>query len=344
MVQRLAVFIGRFQPFHNGHGAIVHQALAEADRVLVLIGSPDASLSLKNPFSLEIRRKMIEAVFSADLEAGRLLIEPIPDTTYNEDAWVADIQRIIGRISAGEPGELCIVQAAGRADVPGGLFPSWTPLTVESPLPELDDARLRDAYFSDPSRLPTDTCPEPVVGMLADYRETDAFGALVEEADFLRRFRASWASAPYEPIFTTVDALVVQSGHLLVIRRGRTPGKGLLALPGGFLDPNEPLRDAAIRELREETRISDRHGELSAESLQTHVREAETRVFDAPYRSARGRTVTHCFVIRLPEADPLYTVTGSDDAEAAHWIPLGALNANDFFEDHYAIVQVMLGI
>ncbi|MEM1046292.1 MAG: NUDIX domain-containing protein [Pseudomonadota bacterium] len=344
MVQRLAVFIGRFQPFHNGHRAMVQTALAAADRVLVLIGSPDASLSLKNPFSADQRRNMIESVFSADIAADRLLIEPVPDTTYNENAWIADVQRIIERISAGEPVELCRVEAAGRTDAAGGPFSSWTPLVIESPFPDLDGTRLRTDYFADPSSLPPDACPEPVTGMLADYRATDAFGALVEEAEFLRRFRASWAQAPYEPIFTTVDALVVQSGHLLVIRRGRAPGKGLLALPGGFLDPNEPLRDAAIRELREETRISDRHGELSAEYLATHIRDAATKVFDAPYRSARGRTVTHCFLIRLPDSDPLYTVTGSDDAEAAHWIPLGALDPCDFFEDHYAIVQVMLGV
>lgn len=344
MARRLAIFIGRFQPFHNGHRAVVQAALTEAERVLILIGSPDASLSLKNPFSAEERRRMIEAVFEADAAAGRLLIEPVPDTTYNDDAWTADVQRIVERVRAGEPSELRLVQAAGMAGGPADRFASWTPLIIESEAPDLNGARLRADYFAVPSSLPPDVCPPTVADMLSDYRKTGAFDRLVEEADYLRRFRTSWAQAPYEPIFTTVDALVVQSGHLLVIRRGRAPGKGLLALPGGFLDPDEPLRDAAIRELREETRIGDRNGELSAERLKSCIQDAATRVFDAPYRSARGRTVTHCYLIRLPDADPLCTVIGSDDAESAHWIPLGALDPRDFFEDHFAIVQAMLGV
>ena len=42
---------------------------------------------------------------------------------------------------------------------------------------------------------------------------------------------------------------------LLVVRRGIQPGRGELALPGGFMDPDETWQEAACRELREETGI-----------------------------------------------------------------------------------------
>ena len=53
----------------------------------------------------------------------------------------------------------------------------------------------------------------------------------------------------------TVDAVVVQSGHILLVKRGDMPGKGLWALPGGFLNQEETMLDGAIRELKEETKI-----------------------------------------------------------------------------------------
>jgi bifunctional NMN adenylyltransferase/nudix hydrolase len=110
--------------------------------------------------------------------------------------------------------------------------------------------------------------------------------------------------------FVTADAVVVQSGHILLVERGRAPGKGLLALPGGFVNPEERIRDAAIRELREETSISDGKGQIPPAMLASFIEDARTRVFDAPNRSLRGRIITHAFLFRLPERRKLFGVKG----------------------------------
>ncbi|MCR2346213.1 NUDIX domain-containing protein, partial [Salmonella enterica] len=57
----------------------------------------------------------------------------------------------------------------------------------------------------------------------------------------------------YDPTFVTSDACIIQSGHVLVIRRGALPGKGLIALPGGFVKSKQTLLMAAIIEAIEET-------------------------------------------------------------------------------------------
>ena len=49
---RYLVFIGRFQPFHRGHKAVVDEALQRADEVIMLIGSANLPRSLRNPFSV----------------------------------------------------------------------------------------------------------------------------------------------------------------------------------------------------------------------------------------------------------------------------------------------------
>jgi bifunctional NMN adenylyltransferase/nudix hydrolase len=89
-------------------------------------------------------------------------------------------------------------------------------------------------------------------------------------------------------------------------------------------------------ELREETRLK-----VPAPVLRGSIR--ERRVFDAPHRSERGRTITHAYLIELAPAPELPKVKGGDDARHAFWLPLAQLEPERLFEDHYFIIQAMLG-
>ena len=143
-----------------------------------------------------------------------------------------------------------------------------------------------------------------------------------------------WAMAPYPVTFVTTDILVVKNGHVLVIRRKFNPGKGLLALPGGFINQNESIIDSAFRELKEETKIM-----MPKHELMKYI--VDQRVFDHPDRSLRGRTITHAFCVKLPDGGQLPQVRGSDDAERAMWIPIADLyiRESEFYEDHSHIIS-----
>jgi bifunctional NMN adenylyltransferase/nudix hydrolase len=134
----------------------------------------------------------------------------------------------------------------------------------------------------------------------------------------------------------TVDAIVVQSGHVLLVKRGAMPGKGLWAMPGGFINHDERINDAVIRELREETGIK-----IPDKVLKGCI--VEKDVFDDPNRSSRGRTITHAFLIHLSPDISLPKVKGGDDAAKAKWVPISNLKQEDFFEDHYHVLQNMIG-
>jgi len=144
--------------------------------------------------------------------------------------------------------------------------------------------------------------------------------------------------APYAPTFFTVDSVVIQGGHILLVKRRSAPGKGLWALPGGFLNQEETARTACIRELREETGLKVPvpvlNGSITYEKL-----------FDKPDRSLRGRTLTQAFLIELNGGDAkLPKVNGMDDAEEAKWFPIGeVMNMSEqLFEDHFSIIQTMV--
>ena len=61
-----ALFIGRFQPFHNAHLEDIKNILKEADEIIIGIGSSQESNTKENPFSYEERKEMIEETLKAD--------------------------------------------------------------------------------------------------------------------------------------------------------------------------------------------------------------------------------------------------------------------------------------
>lgn len=164
--------------------------------------------------------------------------------------------------------------------------------------------------------------------------ECDAEQLVGEIVSLLRR--SQYKVAPYKPYFNTVDCVVVQSGHVLLVRRRAAPGKGLYAMPGGYLNHNEWSIDGAMRELKEETKIK-----VAPAILQGNIKDMQ--VFEHPKRSLRGRIITHTYIISLPDGE-LPKVKGGDDADKAKWVPLSVFKQmeDQMFEDHYHIINDMI--
>src|SRR5579885_505933 len=164
------VFIGRFQPFHNGHYELFKEALNKANTVLIVIGSYNKASDIENPWSAAQREEMIRAALT-------------------------------------------------------------------------DDAAFKRHVHAN------------VATYLENFKNTDSFKSLKASFDYLRDYKTAWEGAPFPVTFVTVDCVVIKSGHVLVVRRKGNPGKGQIALPGGFLNQNEHIQDGALRELKEETGI-----------------------------------------------------------------------------------------
>jgi len=341
------VFIGRFEPFHNGHAAVARLALARARKLIVLVGSANKPRSVKNPWSVNERAVMIHAALGD--AADRVLIRPLRDHLYNETLWLSEVQRTVAetvRADGGAPDARIGLTGKNKDSSSYYLreFPQW-PLVDVHKTETLSATELRRYLFEAPRpsgaggmALIRANVPAPVYDMLEAFRRnSDAYAQLVREHDFIERYRASWSAAPYPPTFVTTDAVLVHSGHVLLVRRGAEPGKGLWALPGGFVDQGESILEATLRELREETRLK-----LPIPVLKGSIRAKE--VFDHPERSARGRTITHAYFFEFPGGE-LPAVKGADDADKARWFPVSeALEMEpQLFEDHFHIIEYFLG-
>jgi bifunctional NMN adenylyltransferase/nudix hydrolase len=348
-----AVFIGRFEPFHNAHRRVIDKALAIAGKVIVLIGSSNKPRSTKNPFFFDERKVMIRSAFDAP-SASRLLFAPLRDFPYSDDRWMREVQSQVSALIVADntvmnaPKSVCLIgHFKDRSTDYLRMFPQWE--LVEAPNHEQRNATALRTLIYDAAREPEaakgkwmlvqSAVPEGVHAFLGEFAKSEAFAQLVREHRFLHDYKAQFAALPYAPTFVTVDAVVVHSGHVLLIQRRAEPGKGLWALPGGFVDQGEHLVDACIRELREETRVK-----LPEPVLRGSIKAA--RVFDKPDRSARGRTITHGYFFEFPSGE-LPPVKGGDDAAKARWVPLAEFFDQyepQMFEDHYGIVSAFLGV
>jgi len=348
-----AVFIGRFEPFHHAHNRVIEKAMSVAEKVIVLIGSARKPRSIKDPFYVEERKVMIRSSIIGNA-GSRILFEEIRDFPYSDDRWMREVQQKVSQLIVADnrvlndARRICMI--GHFKDVSTDylrMFPQWE--LVESPNHEQCNATDIRALMFDAAVSPDDAkgkwmliesaVPQGVFTFLKEFSKGDAFAQLVREYVFIKSYKARFSALPYPPVFVTVDAVVVHSGHVLLVKRGAEPGKGLWALPGGFVDQNETLLDACLRELREETRLK-----LPLPVLKGSLK--GQRVFDKPDRSARGRTITHGFYFDFVSGE-LPPVKGGDDAAKARWVPLAEFFdecESRMFEDHFGIVCAFLGV
>ncbi len=129
-------------------------------------------------------------------------------------------------------------------------------------------------------------------------------------------------------MLVTVDVVIftIRDGTLqvLLVRRKYPPFKERWAIPGGFVHDRETLEEAALRELREETGVSD----LYIEQLYS---------FGDPGRDPRGRVVTIAYFALVSSAREL---KASTDASEAAWFPAGKRPPLAF--DHDQILDAAL--
>lgn len=366
----LVVFIGRLQPLHNGHVRAINRAFELSDNVAVLLGSNNKPRSAKNPFDATAREDLIRETFPAS--ENNLFISSIPDSLYQDYKWVEHVNAEIGAAAdhflfdfIDNPRIALIGHFKDKSSYYLKMFPHIA--LEELPAEDIINATdIRAMLFEMENNIHLwrklgALVPEPVLNYLQGFINSKAGWALALEHTEIKQQIAEMMkykyAAPGKGINTVaVDAVVYHpSGKVLMVRRGGRVGHGLLALPGGYLEPGERIFDGCLRELLEETGIdlsdSPRTGlrtdtDLWGETLtKAELKRAfvAAEVFDHPDRSQIGRIITHAhlFVLDIPF---LPVVKGADDADAAMWIKVADLPSinSRLFDDHTDIIERMM--
>ena len=348
----IGVVIGRFQFFHLGHLALIENALSQVDHLVLAIGSVAIAPTSRNPFSFVERVEHIKKCFP-DAPISFVGIHDHPDSNHD---WVDEV---IFKVNQQRLDSKSVTLFGNKKDDTAWYMDlykerGWSVKDYEGDT-KITGTNVRDRaycngrYPETPIEWKSDV-PEALHEVFSTWLTSPAGKSRGDEYVAECLYQLPYVSLPFPPIFHTIDSIVTCQGHILLVKRGKLRGKGLYALPGGFLNHNEHLIDGAIRELYEETTLGVPEPVIKASWT------GATVTLDNPNRSLIGRIISEVFHFQLPydicPGDTLPPIKGADDAEEAVWMPLEKLHGNyykdmdvirpQFFEDHLFCIKQML--
>ena len=121
----------------------------------------------------------------------------------------------------------------------------------------------------------------------------------------------------------TVDGVIIEEGKILLIKRKREPFKNKWSLPGGYVEYNEKVEDAVIRELTEETGLKVEIKKLFG-------------VYSDPGRDPRGHTITIVFLMNIIGGK----LKSGDDASDTRFFDIDRIPVLAF--DHEKIINEII--
>jgi bifunctional NMN adenylyltransferase/nudix hydrolase len=327
-----AIVFGRFQPYHFGHDAMIKRAFELADKVLIYIGSSNKPRTNENPFTYEERLHLVWANVEGATQTN-CTIRPLNDYIHDNARWKKQVTDYL-------KDETSVVIVGGAKDTwYKEFFPEYDVDLIDNLVngeEPLSSTYLRKGYFEgsyDDMKLLEKFVPGPTYSFLKEFRKSKWYGYIFDWYAKKKKLNTEFGTGP----FLTVDNVITHKGNLLLIKRKNHPGKGLYAIPGGFLDKHETFEEGSYRELQEETNLS-----ITMEEFQQYF--VERKIYDHVKRSAVSRIITMASYIHLPTGLEVEVEAG-DDASHAFWYPINKLGdiKNLFYDDHFSIVEYFLG-
>lgn len=344
------VFVGRMQPFHYGHKAIIDKALEHAEQVVVVLGSCFQPRSTKNPFTFEERKAMIDAVYNDEvnysgaqgrIKSPRVKVVPVMDYPYDDNAWVSAVQNVVNKNTRKGSKTGLIGHSKDHSSYYLKAFPDWRDHIEVNNVDGINATDIRIDLFENwmfkttEEMIPSEVKDYIWYGLNTIGCYAKWFEDLSDEYEQIKEYRekSQMKGFNFPSVFVTTDAVITQSGYVLLVKRGGFPFKDCWALPGGYLDKGKFIVENMIKELREETKIK-----VPDKVLKGSIKSVE--VFDHPDRDPRGRVITHGFHIDLGfPIEKLPRVKGSDDAIHAEWVKLSDVTSEMMAFDHFHIIR-----
>lgn len=279
-----AVVIGRFNPMHNGHLALIKKAIESVTgTVHVVLGSASKLPDFKNPLPLEKRRAVVSQVLR-NLGSPRDIQIHAMDDVSTDEQWVMNINALVNNLTEyGDPAETAIFSGCKDTE----FYEKNFVYPIEAvDVGDVSATLVRTEAFlgrADWSR----NVPAESAAAYVEFMKTAEFERLKAErgACATRKAEAELAHAFNNPIEPVVHAAVVQEGKILLVKRRSLRGDGQWALPGGFLEKTESTIEGALRELKEETGVDleNRKAAMLSSAVEENLDDLSVRTLGINY-------------------------------------------------------------
>lgn len=170
------IYIGRFQPFHNGHKYIIEEGLKISNNIIVFCGSSNQTRTLKNPFTYTERRKCILNSFS-ELYTNKIQVAPLDDCE-NDIEWVKNVEKKVQKIIENTPENkvALIGHTKDHSCYYLKLFEKWKYFEREN-FADIDATYIRNVIFNTNDKYQIEhtikkLVPPEVLNFILDFLDT----------------------------------------------------------------------------------------------------------------------------------------------------------------------------
>lgn len=206
---KVSIFIGRFQPFHNGHYQICKHGLNISDKLIIIIGSMNSPRNIRNPFDYYERKKIISSYFT-DKELEKIHFIGISDYMYNDNIWIKNVQKLINHVymnewelQFGDHKEIKTYLLGYKKDYTSNYldyFPQWefinlNEITINIKHYILSSTQIRNILFNSLSENKESIkqyVNEYTWTYLMIWTFTKEYNILKKEYDFIKNYKKQW--------------------------------------------------------------------------------------------------------------------------------------------------------
>lgn len=344
-------YIGRFQPLHLGHMAIIRKVMEEMndyDTFTIIIGSADQARSLRNPLSIEERETILKAALETiEIPLRKYVhIKTLNDSPFDYDDWVTNLRRLMVGDNIEELRNCTIVGYEGIDIYAQKMAVEYQTIRydpvacmdldcIEVIRPNIKIISPKETninfHATDIRNNPEDYAKfvEPSTAkLLKEFNFPNIIKQIKDCGDnYVKSLTYDGLGPKYPSVFMTVDNVVLDNMKVLCIKR---KDNGKYAIPGGFAEPTQFLKENALRELKEETGLVNVHPV------------GEPFIVDDPYRDPRcSDRVNLVSIVYTWTCNGIPNVIAGDDAAEVMWISkeqVEEMPASAFHADHKKII------
>lgn len=211
-MRQVAVVIGRFQPFHNGHKEMIKKALERSDLAIVVIGSASCAPDIKNPWSVHDRVAMLSNIVGEVPNSCQLRWVSVLDHPYDNNQWLKELKIKVKKLL--EEGDVVTLIGHDKDESTHYLkwFKDWLFLDVGKHEGSINATTIRKSIFEE-SMIPQQL-PEGVKKYLSNnWMGSKEHQRLIKEYVYAMKENARMEKE--RVILTCADAVVTRPGQVL---------------------------------------------------------------------------------------------------------------------------------